>query len=76
MARVPDLVRFCRQHDLAMIRVADLARHRAEEEYLEWAAASSDIVPLFPGGILTAAGDFQLDDPRVAGDLVYGKTIP
>jgi len=30
MARVPDLVQFCRQHGLVMITVAALARHRAE----------------------------------------------
>jgi 3,4-dihydroxy-2-butanone 4-phosphate synthase/GTP cyclohydrolase II len=28
MARVPDLVRFCKRHNLVMITVADLARHR------------------------------------------------
>ena len=28
MARVPDLIRFCRRHGLMMITVADLARHR------------------------------------------------
>lgn len=30
MARVPDLVRFCRKHRLLMITVADLARYRIE----------------------------------------------
>jgi len=55
MARLPDLARFCAKHDLVMIRVADLARHRAEEEDLEWAATSCDVVPV----------------PHVAGDFVY-----
>src|SRR4051812_26544358 len=32
MARVPDLVRFCKQHDLLMISVADLVRYRQERE--------------------------------------------
>jgi 3,4-dihydroxy-2-butanone 4-phosphate synthase/GTP cyclohydrolase II len=59
MARVPDLERFCAEHDLVMIRVADLARHRAEEEYLEWAATSCDVVPV----------------PHFAGELVYLDTI-
>src|SRR6201999_2841528 len=36
MARVPDLIRFCRRHGLMMITVADLARHRFESEYDEW----------------------------------------
>jgi 3,4-dihydroxy 2-butanone 4-phosphate synthase/GTP cyclohydrolase II len=30
MARGPDLVRFCKKHDLLMITVADLARHRLQ----------------------------------------------
>jgi len=30
MARVPDLIRFCRRHGLLMITVADLARYRIE----------------------------------------------
>jgi 3,4-dihydroxy 2-butanone 4-phosphate synthase/GTP cyclohydrolase II len=30
MARMPDLVRFCQRHHLAMITVADLVRHRVE----------------------------------------------
>ena len=32
MARVPDLVRFCRKHNLLMITVADLARYRIESD--------------------------------------------
>jgi 3,4-dihydroxy-2-butanone 4-phosphate synthase/GTP cyclohydrolase II len=32
MARVPDLVRFCRTHGLLMITVADLARYRLESD--------------------------------------------
>jgi 3,4-dihydroxy-2-butanone 4-phosphate synthase/GTP cyclohydrolase II len=32
MARVPDLVRFCRKHALLMITVADLARYRFETD--------------------------------------------
>ncbi len=33
MARVPDLVRFCRMHGLMMITVADLARYRLRSQY-------------------------------------------
>jgi 3,4-dihydroxy-2-butanone 4-phosphate synthase/GTP cyclohydrolase II len=35
MARVPDLVRFCKRHDLLMISVADLARYRLESDRAE-----------------------------------------
>jgi 3,4-dihydroxy 2-butanone 4-phosphate synthase/GTP cyclohydrolase II len=34
MARVPDLVEFCRRHDLLMISIADLIRHRRQTEKL------------------------------------------
>ncbi len=34
MARVPDLVEFCRQHDLAFISIADLVRYRRRTEKL------------------------------------------
>ena len=39
MARVPDLARFCRQHGLVMITVAELARYRFELEYEDTLAA-------------------------------------
>ena len=32
MARVPDLIRFCNQHGLTMVTIADLARHRMSHE--------------------------------------------
>jgi 3,4-dihydroxy 2-butanone 4-phosphate synthase/GTP cyclohydrolase II len=38
MARVPDLIRFCKKHDLVMITVADLARYRFDLECEEWLA--------------------------------------
>jgi 3,4-dihydroxy-2-butanone 4-phosphate synthase/GTP cyclohydrolase II len=33
MARVPDLVRFCKRHGLLMITVADLARYRLDADF-------------------------------------------
>jgi 3,4-dihydroxy 2-butanone 4-phosphate synthase/GTP cyclohydrolase II len=39
MARVPDLVRFCRRHKLVMITVAELARYRFDIEYEDSLAA-------------------------------------
>jgi len=33
MARVPDLIRFCKTHGLAMVTIADLARYRLESEF-------------------------------------------
>src|SRR6266705_1046331 len=33
MARVPDLIRFCKTHGLVMVTVADMARYRLESEF-------------------------------------------
>jgi 3,4-dihydroxy-2-butanone 4-phosphate synthase/GTP cyclohydrolase II len=41
MARVPDLVQFCKTHGLVMVTVADLARHRLEMEFDESLSATS-----------------------------------
>jgi 3,4-dihydroxy 2-butanone 4-phosphate synthase/GTP cyclohydrolase II len=49
MARVPDLIQFCRKHDLLMITVADLARYRLEMDY-EWLLASYDFSSTYPFG--------------------------
>jgi 3,4-dihydroxy 2-butanone 4-phosphate synthase/GTP cyclohydrolase II len=46
MARVPDLVRFCRKHGLLMVTVADLARYRLESEYEEMEGAIDWLFPL------------------------------
>ena len=32
MARLPDLIQFCRKHGLAMITIADLAKHRCDDD--------------------------------------------
>jgi 3,4-dihydroxy 2-butanone 4-phosphate synthase/GTP cyclohydrolase II len=52
MARVPDLVEFARVHDLAILTVADLIRHRLRTESIVERIAS----PRLP----TAFGEFRL----------------
>jgi len=52
MARVPDLVRFCKTHNLVMVTVADLARYRFESDY-EGALGAID--GLFPVCIRNSA---------------------
>jgi 3,4-dihydroxy-2-butanone 4-phosphate synthase/GTP cyclohydrolase II len=47
MARVPDLIRFCKTHGLVMITVADLARYRVEAESEGPFAAISASFPCF-----------------------------
>jgi len=44
MARVPDLIRFCRKHGLAMVTVAELAKHRFEMDFEESPAAIHGLV--------------------------------
>jgi 3,4-dihydroxy-2-butanone 4-phosphate synthase/GTP cyclohydrolase II len=46
MARVPDLIRFCKKHNLAMITVADLARYRFDLDCEEWLTGINELSPL------------------------------
>jgi 3,4-dihydroxy 2-butanone 4-phosphate synthase / GTP cyclohydrolase II len=46
MARIPDLIRFCKKHDLVMITVADLARYRFEIDFEESLAAIHGLLPV------------------------------
>lgn len=45
MARVPDLIRFCKKHNLIMITVDELARYRLETEYEESLGAAFELLP-------------------------------
>jgi 3,4-dihydroxy-2-butanone 4-phosphate synthase/GTP cyclohydrolase II len=46
MARGPDLIKFCKQHDLLIITVADLARYRFESDFDGLLAATEGLYPL------------------------------
>jgi len=46
MARLPDLIKFCKKHDLLMVTVADLARYRFDCEYEGSLAAYDGIFPV------------------------------
>jgi 3,4-dihydroxy-2-butanone 4-phosphate synthase/GTP cyclohydrolase II len=52
MARVPELVRFCERHNLVMISVADLARHRFD---CDFDGAFSALDGLFPVPVTASA---------------------
>ncbi|MEM9292585.1 MAG: bifunctional 3,4-dihydroxy-2-butanone-4-phosphate synthase/GTP cyclohydrolase II [Acidobacteriota bacterium] len=56
MARVPDLAKFCEEHDLKMLTVSDLIRYRMQHETLVERVAS----PKLP----TAYGDFVIHGYR------------
>ena len=46
MARVPDLIKFCKKHDLLMITVDALAKYRFDMEYEEPHEAILDFLPV------------------------------
>ncbi|HUY81213.1 MAG TPA: 3,4-dihydroxy-2-butanone-4-phosphate synthase [Acidobacteriaceae bacterium] len=52
MARVPDLIKFCQQHDLKMLTVAELIRYRLQNERYIYRVAES-VLP-------TAYGEFRV----------------
>jgi 3,4-dihydroxy 2-butanone 4-phosphate synthase/GTP cyclohydrolase II len=58
MARVPDLVRFCKKHGLVMITVAKLARYRLELDCNESLAPSDWLFPAYQSqaGLATPGG--------------------
>jgi hypothetical protein len=56
MARVPNLVDFCKRHNLLMITVAELARYRLETEYDESLAAIHELFPVRLRDSATALG--------------------
>jgi 3,4-dihydroxy 2-butanone 4-phosphate synthase/GTP cyclohydrolase II len=49
MARVPNLIYFCKRHRLLMITVAELARYRSDSEYEESLIAIPDVFPMTVG---------------------------
>jgi 3,4-dihydroxy 2-butanone 4-phosphate synthase/GTP cyclohydrolase II len=49
MARVPDLIHFCKRHRLLMITVAELAQYRWDSEYEESLIAFPDAFPMTIG---------------------------
>ncbi len=46
MARLPDLIKFCKKHDLLMVTVADLARYRFDCDYEGSLAAYDGMFPV------------------------------
>ena len=46
MARVPDLIKFCKVHNLLMITVNDLAKYRFEKEYDDMLGVILELMPV------------------------------
>ena len=71
MARVPDLVKFCEQHGLKMVTVADLIRYRLQNErYIHRVAES--LMPTPYGEFRFIAYESEVDGGESHVALVYG----
>ena len=72
MARVPDLVGFCREHGLLMVTVADLIRYRLQHErYLQRIAEGT--LPTPYGEFRMIAYENEADGGESHVALVYGN---
>jgi len=67
MARVSDLIRFCKKHGLLMITVADLARYRFELDLETSFAAIDGLLPISPKYPALAATRFEPADLCLTG---------
>src|SRR5215471_17379036 len=71
MARVPDLVKFCEEHGLKMVTVADLIRYRLQNErYIHRVAES--LMPTEHGEFRVIAYESEVDGGESHVALVYG----
>jgi len=71
MARVPDLVKFCEEHDMLMVTVADLIRYRLQNErYIHRVAES--VMPTEYGEFRVIAYESEVQGGESHVALVYG----
>ena len=70
MARVPDLIRFCKKHKLVMITVSELARYRMDLDDGAVLEALEGFIPVCPRFSAQGAPRFE------PGDLIAKPTSP
>lgn len=70
MARVPDLIRFCKKHNLVMITVSELARYRMDLDDGVVLEALEGFIPVCPRFSAQGAGRFE------PGNLIASPTAP
>ena len=71
MAHVPDLIEFCRQHDLKMLTVAELIRYRMQHErYIR--RIGEGILPTRYGEFRLVAYESEVDGGESHVALLYG----
>src|SRR6266576_3359786 len=69
MARAPDLIRFCKKHELVMITVSELARYRMDLDNGATLEALEGFIPVCPRFSAQGARRFE------PGDLIAGPTL-
>jgi 3,4-dihydroxy 2-butanone 4-phosphate synthase/GTP cyclohydrolase II len=78
MARVPELTKFARKHDLAIITIADLIQHRMRTERLVKRVANA-AMPTYHGAFRIFAYGNELDSEThvalVRGEIGNGKDV-
>ena len=78
MARVPELAKFARKHNLLVVTIADLIQYRMRTERLVKRAASADL-PTIHGAFRIYAYESQLDNQThvalVRGEIGDGKDV-
>jgi 3,4-dihydroxy-2-butanone 4-phosphate synthase len=70
MARVPDLIRFCKKHKLVMITVSELARYRMDLDDGATLETLEGFIPVCPRFSAQGARRFE------PGDLIASPTSP
>jgi 3,4-dihydroxy 2-butanone 4-phosphate synthase/GTP cyclohydrolase II len=74
MARLPQLIDFCREHNLKLISIADLINYRMKKEKLVWRGATAELPTVF-GTFKLIAYENKIDNLTHLA-LVYGEIEP
>jgi 3,4-dihydroxy 2-butanone 4-phosphate synthase/GTP cyclohydrolase II len=75
MARMPQLKKFAKEHDLKIVTIADLVRYRMQKELLVHRSAETLLPSQFGGDFLAIGYDNDVDDLQHLA-LVKGKIDP
>ncbi|MGM0689446.1 MAG: bifunctional 3,4-dihydroxy-2-butanone-4-phosphate synthase/GTP cyclohydrolase II [Bacillota bacterium] len=74
MARLPQLMEFCKEHNLKLISIADLINYRMKKEKLVWRSATAELPTVF-GTFKLIAYENNIDNLAHLA-LVYGEINP
>ena len=74
MARLPQLIEFCKEHDLKLISIADLINYRMKKEKLVWRGATAELPTIF-GSFKLIAYENNIDNQTHLA-MVMGEIKP